>query len=600
MSSLYGWALFVGAAAGALLVTFLPGSIYWRDSAEFVIAGYFLDITHPPGAPSAVMIGNLASLLPAGPIAWRINGAAAVGLIAAMILALVLVTQISRRSFSGMAAALVTAPILLLTPAFLKQGLLAEVYGWNSVFALLVLTLVHQAIAREDLRPLFAAAFLSGVGVGNHPSLAVTGGILLLIGAAACSPRKQALLGCFGFGVFGLAVFAFLPLRSNSALPLNTGAPSKVESLWLHMSAARDRLLRGGGDVLGADQSLLPFEGALSSVASDLASLTTEISLSAALLALLGAATVALRNRTAALLLVAAALSNLGFFSGWQPDPWTVAVVVAAVFAGIAAAEAAERLQLNDRAAPVFMALLTITIALTGTRSAYETAAALRDHRLPADYAATLLSEAPPKAAVLTEVSWFQLAYLRFVERRREDVALLYQPRLLFPRIFEPQPLPGKFIPEKSERLSALAEPDYSLLQTALNSVAAGSTIVVQPSVVVNSFLRPALRLSADGSVLLVKGMPGVIEDGYSASRAADLGRLLTISEMLPPAVAGEIRHHVESLLINDADLLEATTSPASAADLIEAVCGEAARRCSATSQRNLSVYLQRARHASS
>src|SRR5436309_7257370 len=47
------------------------------DSGELIVAARFLGVAHPPGFPLYVMLAHLASLVPMGSVALRINFASA-------------------------------------------------------------------------------------------------------------------------------------------------------------------------------------------------------------------------------------------------------------------------------------------------------------------------------------------------------------------------------------------------------------------------------------------------------------------------------------------------------------------------------------------
>jgi len=81
------------AFAGAL-------ALYWRtlapgmtlvDSGELITAAHALGVAHPPGFPLYVLLAHLATLIPLGSIAARVNfasalfGIVAVGLMAAVV-----------------------------------------------------------------------------------------------------------------------------------------------------------------------------------------------------------------------------------------------------------------------------------------------------------------------------------------------------------------------------------------------------------------------------------------------------------------------------------------------------------------------------------
>jgi hypothetical protein len=56
----------------------LAPTVTLTDSGELIVAAYGLGVAHPPGTPLWVMLAHLASLVPVGNIAVRINFSSAV------------------------------------------------------------------------------------------------------------------------------------------------------------------------------------------------------------------------------------------------------------------------------------------------------------------------------------------------------------------------------------------------------------------------------------------------------------------------------------------------------------------------------------------
>ena len=72
------------------------------DSGELIVAARFLGVAHPPGFPLYVMLAHLASLVPIGNIAVRINFASAFfAALACAMLALVVTELIVTASYVG-------------------------------------------------------------------------------------------------------------------------------------------------------------------------------------------------------------------------------------------------------------------------------------------------------------------------------------------------------------------------------------------------------------------------------------------------------------------------------------------------------------------
>src|SRR3954464_13684736 len=113
----YGAAAIAGAVVLAIYVaTLAPSTAMW-DASEYITAAYTLGIPHPPGNPLFVLLGRVASLLPIGSVAYRVNLLAAVSsALAASIWFLVVERVVSQitplrwvRLVSGALAAMLSA-----------------------------------------------------------------------------------------------------------------------------------------------------------------------------------------------------------------------------------------------------------------------------------------------------------------------------------------------------------------------------------------------------------------------------------------------------------------------------------------------------------
>jgi hypothetical protein len=177
----------VGAAtfAGVLLgyvVTLAPTVTFW-DAGEFIAAAHSLGIPHPPGTPLFVLLGRVASVLPAGlPVAVKTNllsaAASAVGaLFWFLVVARVLETWLARRepALPPVLAQLGAAAAVLVSSFGLtvwQNSTETEVY----VVATMTIGLVTWLVVRwrERLgeagadRLLLLVALLMGLSTGTH------------------------------------------------------------------------------------------------------------------------------------------------------------------------------------------------------------------------------------------------------------------------------------------------------------------------------------------------------------------------------------------------------------------------------------------------
>ncbi|RPJ40580.1 MAG: DUF2723 domain-containing protein, partial [Candidatus Latescibacterota bacterium] len=232
--------LALGASALLLYVVTLAPSIVPGDGPELTVAARFLGIPHPSGYPLYVMGGRLASLLPAGTVAWRLNlfaavaGAAAVGLFGAWL----------RRATGSTAASLAASAMLALSPSLWRESTSAEVYSFSLFFLALLL---HFLPDGRDARRLPLAAYLWGLALTNHL------GLVLLLPAFAgwtvlrVRPSRKTLLLAKACFLVGLTPYALLPVRAADAPLWNWGDPSNLKRFLDHVSGAPYWGYFGGG-----------------------------------------------------------------------------------------------------------------------------------------------------------------------------------------------------------------------------------------------------------------------------------------------------------------------------------------------------------------
>src|SRR3989454_11249588 len=71
------WAAFVFVLSLLLYIWTLAPTVTLVDSGELIVAARSLGVAHPPGFPLYVMLAHLASLVPVGSVAVRVNFASA-------------------------------------------------------------------------------------------------------------------------------------------------------------------------------------------------------------------------------------------------------------------------------------------------------------------------------------------------------------------------------------------------------------------------------------------------------------------------------------------------------------------------------------------
>src|SRR5438874_9289620 len=263
----------------------LAPAVTLTDSGELIVAAYGLGVAHPPGTPLWVMLAHLASLLPVGSVAVRINFSSAVfaALACAMLTLVVAELLVTTSCFaaprrrnkaarhgniesSNVDGLLMFAPavgaglLMAFSRTLWSYATITEVYALNALLILVVFFLMvrwrrrileTQKTKSEQVTIhdgwLYTAAFVFGLALGVHH---VTVG-LTLPAVAAIVYRTQGvkfftsrrLLYAALISIGGLlAVYAYLPLAASRSPVMNWGNPRSLQEIWWHITGRQYRV----------------------------------------------------------------------------------------------------------------------------------------------------------------------------------------------------------------------------------------------------------------------------------------------------------------------------------------------------------------------
>jgi len=109
----------LGLAAGIVYLASAARHVVVGDTGDFLTTAATLGVAHPPGYPLLVLLGHLFSLLPIGPLPFRMN------LVAAFTHAITvaLIFSIARRLGTERWAAAIAALALAINPLFWEWSL---------------------------------------------------------------------------------------------------------------------------------------------------------------------------------------------------------------------------------------------------------------------------------------------------------------------------------------------------------------------------------------------------------------------------------------------------------------------------------------------
>jgi hypothetical protein len=185
--------------------------VNFGDGPELTAAAIADGVAHPPGYPLWIVLGHLASLVPAGPLPYRVNLTAALYHALAVGLTFSTALLVGRNVLAALAAALALG---IGSPLFVTWSLQAEVFSLNDLFAAaIVLLCVAWLLEPRRWRLVIPVCALFGLGLANHQSLILLAP--LPAWAAWCGrraiPRERATLLALGAALLAALLGFALP-----------------------------------------------------------------------------------------------------------------------------------------------------------------------------------------------------------------------------------------------------------------------------------------------------------------------------------------------------------------------------------------------------
>ncbi|HSQ59263.1 MAG TPA: DUF2723 domain-containing protein [Acidobacteriota bacterium] len=268
-----------GAAWVAALVSLwvyavtLSPTVAWvnqgEDSGDLLAASATLGIPHPTGYPLFVLLGRLASLVPLGSVAFRINLVAALAGAAGVYFLVRFVCELASRGGAAASRPAVPAAVLAAVAASLlyafsrgawSQSVVAEVYTLNVALFGAILWSCARSERDRDYRFLALAAFLLGLGLANHLLILAAAPAVAWSAWRSLAARKIGMAGLVLLpllSIWGATLILYLPVRASLPWPaggpeFSWGVPSTPERLgWVVTGAqyTRNFFTRGAAEV---------------------------------------------------------------------------------------------------------------------------------------------------------------------------------------------------------------------------------------------------------------------------------------------------------------------------------------------------------------
>jgi hypothetical protein len=213
-----------------------------------------LGVAHPTGFPAYLLIAKLASLLPVGSVAFRVNLVSAIAAATAVGLCYRIIVRLADQSGWPERAAAAAAAIVLGSGSTLwLHATTAEVYAITLFGVTLLLWWLLRGVTEGSLRHFYAAAALTGLGLGVHVNFVLTAGVcwLWVFGLWVQETQRSSksewgslarrLGWVFALGLTGSMVWAYLPIRAAQDPWVNWGDVTSWAGLWDHLTGARIR-----------------------------------------------------------------------------------------------------------------------------------------------------------------------------------------------------------------------------------------------------------------------------------------------------------------------------------------------------------------------
>jgi len=463
--------LCAGAVFVVALVVYswtLAPTVTPTDSGELILAAYGLGVAHPPGVPLWIMLTHIASLLPFGNVAVRINFSSAVfaALACAMLTLVVAELLISvspsaatrRRNKSVRHGSKVedsnAGGLLILAPA-VGAGLfmafsrtlwayatITEVYALNALLILLIFFLVVRwrrriietrtnfsgAVVAHD-KWIYAAAFVFGLATGvHHVTVALTLPAIAVVVYRTerlkfFTSRRLLYSALISIGAL-ILVYSYLPWAASRSPAMNWGNTRSLQEISWHITGRQYRVFFSFSPSSIGPQFVDFCRMALREFGFAWLPLTL-------FLAVAGLASAHKRDRTAFWFLLLIVLADLAYSLIYEiaedKDAYYLPAFISIAIAAGLGVHRLVQLAASGRS-PIWtpsVAVATTIVLTSATAFAANWPFNNRRHDFIADdYVANLFSTIAPNGLLLTQ-DW-QVAspiwYLQEVEQRRPDV----------------------------------------------------------------------------------------------------------------------------------------------------------------------------------
>jgi Protein O-mannosyl-transferase TMEM260-like len=449
----------------------LAPTVTLTDSGELIVAAYGLGVAHPPGFPLWVVLAHLASLVPLGSVAVRINfSSAAFGALACAMITLVVAellftascfpaprrtNKVARQGSniqgSSREALLVFAPavgaglLMAFSRTLWAYATITEVYALNALLVLFVFFLVvrwrrriietradaNVLVTRHDTW-IYAAAFVFGLAMGvHHVTVALTLPAIAVVvyrteGLKFFTSRRLLYAALISIGALML-VYSYLPWAASRSPAMNWGNPRSLQEIWWHITGRQYRVFFSFSPATMGAQFVEFCRMVFREFGFPWLPLTL-------FLAGAGVASAYKRDRTAFLFLVLIVIADLAYALSYEiaedKDAYYLpAFISIAIAAGLGIQWLIQRAALSPSPMwrPSVVAATTIILTSAMAFAANWPFNNRRHYFIADDYVENLFSTIAPNGLMLTQ-DWqvaSPMLYAQEIEHRRSDVKVV-------------------------------------------------------------------------------------------------------------------------------------------------------------------------------
>jgi len=245
----------------------LSPTVAWRnfgeDSGDLLVASATLGIPHPTGYPLYVLLGRVASLVPIGTTAFRINLVSALAGATGVFFVARLASELAPAAGSSALAiaALLASLLYAFSQGAWSQSVVAEVYTLNIVFLASILWALARAERSEKNRYLALAAYLFGLGLANHLLVLAAAPAIAWVAVRRLTSKSIGVAGCvllLLLVIWGVSLDAYLPIRASLGPEFSWGVPNTPQRLWWVLTGAQYRRNFFDRDLMAVGSHLFP------------------------------------------------------------------------------------------------------------------------------------------------------------------------------------------------------------------------------------------------------------------------------------------------------------------------------------------------------